>query len=150
MLRAALPTRGVDHSNGDATGPRPPPAGEATFRAVLTVDQLFDSVKIRVDGPRSWHEHVVIDWVLTDADERLRMELRNGGLVDREVPVTADGAQLELTLTTGALRRLLTGQATPESLLGAGELTLTGDPARLALLMSFLDAPDPGFEIVLP
>ena len=62
----------------------------------------------------------------------------------------AEGAQLELTLTTGALRRLLTGQATPESLSGAAELTLTGDPARLALLMSFLDAPDPGFEIVLP
>ena len=89
--------------------------------AVLTVNQLFDSVKIRVDGPRSWHEHVVIDWVLTDADERLRVELRNGVLVHREVAPTADGAQLELTLTTGALRRLLTGSAAPEALVGAGD-----------------------------
>ncbi|MFL6177735.1 MAG: alkyl/aryl-sulfatase [Ornithinibacter sp.] len=128
----------------------PASTASADLLAVLTVDQLFDSVKIRVNGPRSWHEHVVIDWVLTDADERLRMELRNGVLVHREVPVTADGAQLELTLTTGALRRLLTGQATTDALVGAGELVLTGDPARLALLMSFLDAPDPGFEIVLP
>ena len=128
----------------------PASTASADLLAVLTVDQLLDSVKIRVNGPRSWHEHVVIDWVLTDADERLRMELRNGVLVHREVPASTDGAQLELTLTTGALRRLLTGQVTPEVLVGAGELALTGDPARLALLMSFLDAPDPNFEIVLP
>jgi alkyl sulfatase BDS1-like metallo-beta-lactamase superfamily hydrolase len=128
----------------------PASTASADLLAVLTVNQLFDSVKIRVNGPRSWHEHVVIDWVLTDADERLRMELRNGVLVHREVAATAEGAQLELTLTTGGLRRLLTGSATPEALIGAGELALTGDPARLALLMSFLDAPDPGFEIVLP
>jgi linear primary-alkylsulfatase len=107
-------------------------------------------VKIRVNGPRSWHEHIVIDWVLTDADERLRTELRNGVLVHREVPADSDGAQLELTLTTGVLRRLVTGQAAPEALLGTGELALTGDPARLALLLSFLDAPDPDFEIVVP
>jgi alkyl sulfatase BDS1-like metallo-beta-lactamase superfamily hydrolase len=44
----------------------------------------------------------------------------------------------------------MTGQATPKALAGAGELTVDGDPDRLALLMSFLDAPDPDFEIVLP
>ncbi len=53
-------------------------------------------------------------------------------------------------MTTDALRRLITGQAAPEALVGAGELTVTGDPGRLALLMSFLDAPDPNFEIVVP
>jgi linear primary-alkylsulfatase len=33
---------------------------------------------------------------------------------------------------------------------GSGELAVTGDPARLALLISYLDAPDPDFEIVVP
>jgi len=128
----------------------PASTASADLLGVLTVNQLFDSVKIRVNGPRSWHEHVVIDWVLTDADERLRMELRNGVLVHREVSGRSEATQLELTLTTPALRRLVTGQVSPQALVGAGELELTGDPGRLALLMSFLDAPDPNFEIVLP
>jgi alkyl sulfatase BDS1-like metallo-beta-lactamase superfamily hydrolase len=128
----------------------PASTASADLLAVLTVDQLFDSVKIRVNGPRSWHEHVVIEWVLTDAGERRRMELRNGVLVHHAVAAASDDAQLTLTVTTDALLRLVTGQAAPEALVGAGELTVTGDPGRLALLMSFLDAPDPDFEIVLP
>jgi len=128
----------------------PASTASADLVAVLTVDQLFDSVKIRVNGPRSWHEHVVIDWVLTDAGERRRMELRNGVLVHHVVPAAADDTQLELSMSTEALRRLVTAQATPEALVGAGELTVNGDPGRLQTLLSFLDAPDPSFEIVLP
>jgi alkyl sulfatase BDS1-like metallo-beta-lactamase superfamily hydrolase len=107
-------------------------------------------VKIRVDGPRSWHEHVVIEWVLTDAGERRRMTLRNGVLVHHVVASAADDVQLTLTTSTAALRALVTGQAAPEALVRSGELAVTGDPSRLALLISFLDAPDPDFEIVLP
>ena len=128
----------------------PASTASADLVAVLTVDQLFDSVKIRVNGPRSWHEHVVIDWVLTDAGERRRMELRNGLLVHRVVAAAADDTQLELSMSTDALRRLVTAQATPEALVGAGELTLGGDPGRLQTLLSFLDASDLNFEIVLP
>ena len=101
-------------------------------------------------GPRSWHEHVVIDWVLTDAGERRRMELRNGVLVHHVVAAATGDVQLELSTSTDALRRLVTGQASPEALVGAGELSITGDPGRLQTLLSFLDAPDPAFEIVLP
>jgi len=122
----------------------------ADLVAVLTVDQLFDSVKIRINGPRSWHEHVVIDWVLVDSGERRRMELRNGVLVHHVVAGRADDTQLELSMSTDALRRLVTGQATPEALVGDAELTVSGDPGRLQTLLSFLDAPDPGFEIVVP
>ena len=47
------------------------------------------------------------------------------------------------------------GKAKPYSdldlaLVGAGELSISGDPGRLQTLLSFLDAPDPDFEIVLP
>ena len=128
----------------------PASSASADLLAVLTVDQLLDSLKIRVDGPRSWHEHVVIEWVLTDAGERRRMTLRNGVLVHHVVASAADDVQLTLTTTTAALRALVTGQAAPEALVRSGELAVTGDPSRLALLISFLDAPDPDFEIVLP
>ena len=78
----------------------PASTASADLLAVLTVDQLFDSVKIRVNGPRSWHEHVVIDWVLTDAGERRGWSCATGCSCTARCSASADDAQLELTLTT--------------------------------------------------
>jgi len=35
----------------------------------LTATQLFDSVAIRINGPKAWNERMSIAWHLTDADE---------------------------------------------------------------------------------
>jgi alkyl sulfatase BDS1-like metallo-beta-lactamase superfamily hydrolase len=32
----------------------------------LTVPQVFDSVAIRIDGPRAWDEHLLLSWVISD------------------------------------------------------------------------------------
>ena len=45
-------------------GRRRQPAGAPDMAGALTVDQLFDSLAIRVDGPRAWDEHLAIDWHL--------------------------------------------------------------------------------------
>jgi alkyl sulfatase BDS1-like metallo-beta-lactamase superfamily hydrolase len=37
-----------------------------------------------------------------------------------------------------------------EDLLGSGRITVEGDPMKLGELLSFLDEPDPDFEIVAP
>src|SRR6185437_5821405 len=34
--------------------------------AALSVDQLFDAIAIRLNGPAAWDEAFAIDWVLTD------------------------------------------------------------------------------------
>lgn len=44
----------------------------------LTVDQLLDSVAIRIDGPWAWDEHLTINWVITDTGDVHLAELRNG------------------------------------------------------------------------
>ena len=44
--------------------------GRAWPRA-MTVTQLFDTIAIRIDGPRAADAHVRVLWHFTDADERL-------------------------------------------------------------------------------
>jgi alkyl sulfatase BDS1-like metallo-beta-lactamase superfamily hydrolase len=65
----------------EGIGPAPVPDLGAGMAAALTVEQLFDSVAIRVNGPKAWSEHLTIDWHFTDLGERYRMALSNGVLV---------------------------------------------------------------------
>lgn len=128
----------------------PAVAASADLLAVLTVDQLLSSLAIRVDGPRAWDEHIVIDLVLTDREQRIRLELRRGLLTHRPVDAAASDAQAVFSLSTPVLRQLLTGTAPFTALAEQGAVEVTGDAGRLAKLLSLLDSPDPAFEIVLP
>ena len=50
-------------------GGKPPPIGDlgAGMAGALTIGELFDSLAIRVDGPRAAGQSLVIDWQFTDA-----------------------------------------------------------------------------------
>jgi alkyl sulfatase BDS1-like metallo-beta-lactamase superfamily hydrolase len=116
----------------------------------LTIDQLFDSLAIRVIGPKAWDEHLVLDWVVTDRAERVRLELRNGVLTHRRVSSDAEGADVAFALATPVLKQLLMGTRPLAALAEAGEVAVTGDPGALGALVGLLATPDPAFEIVLP
>ncbi len=117
--------------------------------AALTVDQLFDAVALRVDGPASWDAHIIIDWVFTDEQRRHRTELRNGLLVHFDVPDDRPAAETTFTLTRPVLMGLLVG-LDPSRAVEDGTVTVTGDPGRFTELAGYLDRPDPGFAIVTP
>jgi alkyl sulfatase BDS1-like metallo-beta-lactamase superfamily hydrolase len=108
----------------------------------MTITQLFDSIAIRIDGPKAWHETLSINWVITDAGERYRMELSNGALVHfpTKRETTAD---LTVTLTRLQLLRLL----------GAGVnegIDFAGDAGVLPRLLALTETPDPSFRVVTP
>ncbi|RZU53752.1 alkyl sulfatase BDS1-like metallo-beta-lactamase superfamily hydrolase [Krasilnikovia cinnamomea] len=110
--------------------------------AVLSIEQIFDTLAIRVDAPKAWHDTVVIDWTFTDLGESYRTTLRNGVLLQQRDP-GAGRADLSLTLTKRDLLGLLAGQ-------GPGGATHDGDFGVLLRLAGYLDAPDPSFAIVTP
>ena len=122
----------IEHTELSAAGLAP----------ALTITQLFDSVAIRIIGPKAWSERLSISWHFTDAHENYRMELSNGALI--HYPTTGiQAADLAVTLTRPQLLQLLaTGQP--------GAVTMSGDPAVLGRLMSLIDSPDPDFAIVTP
>lgn len=102
--------------------------------AALTVEQILDSVAIRVDGPRAADTRLVIDWHVTDVDEHVRTTLSNGAL--SQEPVRDDGpADLALTLTKAQLLGLIAGQQ-PEG------IDYRGDRATLGRLVGLVDEPD--------
>ena len=108
----------------------------------LSVEQLFDSLAIRVNGPRAWDTRLTIDWVLTDLKEEIRLTLANGVLTQSAHHV---GALADLTLTLTEPRLL--GVIATGSLDG---VHADGDRSVLTTLLGFLDEPDRDFDIVTP
>ena len=45
--------------------------------------QVFDSLAVRLDGPRAWDHHLTICWEFTDDGAMYVTELRNGALNHR-------------------------------------------------------------------
>ncbi len=118
-------------------------AGGADMAMALTIDQLFDSVAIRINGPRAWDEHLTIDWVFTDVGHTYRLELTNGVLIQHLDP--ADGTtDLTVTLTKPQLIGLLAGGS------GLDGIATDGDLGVVQRLLAVIEAPHPSFAIVTP
>jgi alkyl sulfatase BDS1-like metallo-beta-lactamase superfamily hydrolase len=134
-LVAALELAGdVVAANLDTTSPE--------MLAALSMDQIFDSLAIRVNGPRAWNENLTIDWHLTDLDQHYRTTLSNGALIQQADP-RPQRVDLTLTLTKQRLLSLLTGEA-------ADGIQHEGDMNVLSRLTALLDDPAPAFAIVTP
>jgi alkyl sulfatase BDS1-like metallo-beta-lactamase superfamily hydrolase len=108
----------------------------------LTVEQIFDSLAIRLNGPEAWNDRFAIDWQLTDLDERHRTTLSNGALIQQADP-PGQPANLTLRLTKAQLLSLLAGHE------GDG-IEHEGDMGVLRRLSDLLDSPTPDFAIVTP
>ncbi|WP_392840613.1 alkyl/aryl-sulfatase [Streptomyces sp. LN500] len=122
--------------------------------AALSVEQIFDSLAIRINGPEAWDHRATLDWRFTDLDEQYRTSLRNGVLVPTrmdpaEAAVGFEGApgfedtpaDVTFTLTRPQLLDLLAGK-------GLDTIAYTGDIGALRTLVSVLDSTDPDFPIV--
>ncbi|MEU6375636.1 alkyl sulfatase dimerization domain-containing protein [Streptomyces sp. NPDC046909] len=118
--------------------------------AALTLEQLFDALAVRVDGPRSWDADIAVRFNLPDRAP-VTLRLHNGVLthVTGTGPAAAD-PELEITLTETDLRTVLLGAVTPTDLAARDGVKVSGDPGRLTELLGHLAAPDPHFAIVTP
>ncbi|MFF3891079.1 alkyl/aryl-sulfatase [Streptomyces sp. NPDC001914] len=118
--------------------------------AALTLDQLFDALAIRVDGPRSWDADITVRFVVRGGGT-MTMRLRNGVLTQAvgTGPAGAD-PDVGIALSEGDLRSLLLGILTPADLVTREDVEVTGDIGRLTDLLGHLGTPDPDFAIVTP
>ncbi|MFJ9084126.1 alkyl/aryl-sulfatase [Streptomyces sp. NPDC102384] len=136
FLTSAMELRhGVNPIAIDTTNPE--------MAMALTTDMLLDSIAIRIDGPRAWHENLTVDLVLTDENTRHRLTLHNGALTHRTTAAAKPSADLTLTLTKPQLLGILAGK-------GLDGVSVDGDPKALATLFSYVTEPDKAFPIVTP
>lgn len=113
----------------------------------LTPAQLFDSMAVRVNGPRCWNERVDIDLVLGDSGY-YRLRLANGVLT-HSAAAQASPPDVTLAMPKAALPSLVAGPLAPETLEGLG-VQVEGDLGAVGRLLAALDAPDPDFAVVTP
>jgi alkyl sulfatase BDS1-like metallo-beta-lactamase superfamily hydrolase len=120
-------------------------ATSPTLLSQLTPEQIFDSLAIRVNGPRSWDLDITVDITFADLDANYRLALRNGVFVQRKVP--ADPETATVTVKLASKFRLL-GVAVGD--FSSPGLEVSGDQTALQSLLGVLDEPDPSFNIVTP
>ncbi|MFD9070779.1 alkyl/aryl-sulfatase [Streptomyces lasiicapitis] len=109
----------------------------------LDVDQLIDSVAIRVNGPRAWDVRLTMDWVLPALGKTWHVVLRHGVLTYRSDAKVDPDAGVTLTMTKPQLLAMLAGK-------GLGDIEVDGDVSLLHTLLGVVDEPDPDFAIVTP
>jgi len=117
--------------------------------AQLSVAQILDGMKVRLDGPRAWGKRLTIAWQVTDPDERHLLSVENGVLNHRR---WKEGTAPEATLVIErqALNEMLSGTAELPALAESGRLRVEGDGVKLGELLGLLEEPDPAFPIVTP
>ena len=135
-------------------GVKPTSIASSGMAAALSIPQLFDTMAIRVDGPRAWDLKVVTDWHFTDLDEHYRLTLQHGVLTYSPRGSGGGGGGASGSAGTDAADATFT-LTKPQFLavLGGGDLDgveVKGDAAVLQRVVGVLDAPDPNFPIVTP
>ncbi|MFV0279304.1 MAG: alkyl/aryl-sulfatase [Rhodoblastus sp.] len=117
--------------------------------SALSVSMFFDSLAVRLNGPKADGKHIVVNWTLTDIGEKYVLNLENSALtyiVGRNVE-TADAS---LTLERATLTRVMQQKTTFPEAVGAGLVKIEGDPAKLLELFGLFDTFDMHFGIVEP
>jgi alkyl sulfatase BDS1-like metallo-beta-lactamase superfamily hydrolase len=130
----------------------PTATNSPTMLAALTVEQIFDAISLRIDGPKAWDARLITDWRFTDESRIHRVELRNGVLIhfDRQETDGLPPADATFTLTRPLLIGILIGGQDFAGAISAGDVVATGDAGKLVSLIGVLDSPNPDFAIVTP
>jgi alkyl sulfatase BDS1-like metallo-beta-lactamase superfamily hydrolase len=115
----------------------------------LSIEQLWDALGVRLDGPRAWDRRIVIGWDFTDVQERWTVTVENGALSVVRDRVAPD-AHATVTLTRAAFDSMLLQEEDIAELFSSGAIAVSGDGARLGELLGLLDEGDPAFPIVTP
>ncbi len=132
-------------------GPTGTPTGTAAADMVdaLTLDQVFEAMAVRVDGPAAFDKRIVVNWEFPDVGEHYAVTLENAVLTHVAGKQAAD-ADVTIALDRTLLGQILTKQADLEQAFATGSIRIEGDGAKLGELLGLLEEPDPGFAIVTP
>jgi alkyl sulfatase BDS1-like metallo-beta-lactamase superfamily hydrolase len=138
----------------ELTQPIEPPKNAVSAGALmaLSIEQLMDTVVIRIDGPKAWDQTFTIDIYITDLSSGWHLNLSNGALTGHAIPFKAiEPGELELpaSLTIEVSHSQLVGLTVgqPGNLDG---IHTSGDVKVWKKLLSLLTIPDRTFAIVTP
>ena len=145
--RAFYLTGAQELRNPIAASPTPRQAAMAQLPR-LPGGFLLDSLSVRLNGPKVGAETLKLGVRLSDTDESFLVEVENG-VMRHYADRTAPGATL-IGLSRATLVQLVSGAATLDGAIAAGEVAVEGDPAPVARFLGWLDRFDFWFKIIEP
>jgi alkyl sulfatase BDS1-like metallo-beta-lactamase superfamily hydrolase len=125
------------------------PAANAGLLRGVSTDLAFDFLGVRLNAAKAEGKRIVIDWTFTDRNETYVMNLENSALTHRAGKLD-DHADASLRLSRGTFDAISARQRSFPDAIAAGDVSLSGDPAKLRELFALFDDFTPGFEIVEP
>ncbi len=128
--------------------PTPRTSSPDMVRAI-PLDLYFDTLAVRLNGPRAANNDWRFNFKLTDTNENALLIISNGTLHHR-LNVTDDNATATLTMTRVALDQLNLGSKTFAQLAEEKLLNVSGDAKALQSFFGLLDEFEFWFEIVRP
>ncbi|MFG2613975.1 alkyl/aryl-sulfatase [Streptomyces anulatus] len=119
--------------------------------AALATGQIFESMAVRLDGPRASAHRLLLRWEFSDTDEVWTLLVGNGVLTPmRGDGPGGEGPQLTLRLERATLDLVLAQRTTFQEAISSGAVTAEGDVSVLSTFHGLLEAPRRNFPIVLP
>jgi alkyl sulfatase BDS1-like metallo-beta-lactamase superfamily hydrolase len=128
---------------------RPRQALDAEMIGAMPATLVFDYLATTVNGPRAENTKMILNWRFTDTQESIVSTLDHAALTILSGK-TASNADASLTTTRAVFNAIVLRQRTFDESRQRGELTVSGNAARFAELMSYFDDFDPAFNIVEP
>ncbi|MBP7243296.1 alkyl sulfatase dimerization domain-containing protein [Amaricoccus sp.] len=134
--------------NGVAELPTPNAASPDTIRA-MSLDLFFDYLGVRLNAEKAGEATARLNFDFSDTGEKVFVQLENG-VLNHTAGMQADDADVTLTLSRDTLNGIILGETTLDDAVGGGDVTLTGDQAKLTEVVSYLDTFPFWFNIVTP
>jgi alkyl sulfatase BDS1-like metallo-beta-lactamase superfamily hydrolase len=131
-------------------GPPEPTTGGtgAAIASALSVDQLFDVLAVRLDGPRAEGLRRTLAFNFTDAGP-YTLVLRHSVLHTQKGTCDPDAA-VTITCAASFLGKALRGEANLLQAIEDGSVSVEGDLNALFEVLLLLETPRPTFPIVEP
>jgi len=114
----------------------------------MSLEQIFDFLAIRLNGPRAAGKELTLNFKFTDTNQNYTVKVKNGVL--NYFPKLSDKPDATYILTRTDLDNVLLGQAKAEDLVKEDKVKVEGTPGKIAELLGLLDTFDFWFDIVTP
>ena len=142
-LTAAMELR---NPRGPMTGPGLAGAGQVRE---LPIEQLLDSLSVRLNGPKAGSSYMAFNLTLTDTKDQYLLTLENAVLhhfKDRH----DKSADASIEIARNEFAQLVLGEKTLDDLVAAGKAKVSGNGKKMSELVAMFDYFNFWFEIAMP
>ncbi|EOL8877090.1 alkyl/aryl-sulfatase [Enterobacter mori] len=134
--------------NGVQKLPTPNTASPDTVRA-MSPEMFFDFLGVHINGMRAANAKAVFNVDLGKDGGQYKLELENG-VLNHSANAVAKEADASITLSRDTLNKIILKETTLKQAQEQGDVTVTGNQAKLDELLSYMDSFDFWFNIVTP